>query len=208
MSNEQVPSNEIKCENSFRSLFQLKCSYIFAICAFLLLLILLFLFLSFKYQLTSTDGNIYRINKITGDVQLIQGTRFVKIDSVGHASTLRLSKFRKLDEITIPKHNLKCNLDILWRNDDLYYNFNVSPYNDSLKRIREGGYFESLNKGFNIELYDANGFVIAQIPVKISDMTGVVDDNNRPTELSMKGKTHLSYEDMKLLKNWSTTWNF
>ena len=86
--------------------------------------------------------------------------------------------------------------------------FNVSPYNDSLKRIREGGYFESLNKGFNIELYDANGFVIAQIPVKISDMTGVVDDNNRPTELSMKGKTHLSYEDMKLLKNWSTTWNF
>ena len=77
-----------------------------------------------------------------------------------------------------------------------------------LKKLREGYYFESINKGFNIELYDENGFVIAEIPIKINEMTGIVDENNKTSELQKKGKIFLSYEDMKLIKNWSTTWNF
>ncbi len=173
-----------------------------------LLVILFFELLGFKYKLVSTDNNIYRINQITGDVKLIKGTRFVHIDNITESGRLGLSKVRKLDEITIPKHNLTCSLDILWRSDNLYYNFKVSPYNAALKKLREGYYFESINKGFSIELYDENGFVITEIPVKINEMTGIVDENNKMSELQKKGKIFLSYEDMKLIKNWSTTWNF
>ena len=175
---------------------------------FELLVILLFELLGFKYELVSTDNNIYRINQITGDVKLIKGTRFVHIDNITESGRLGLSKVKKLDEITIPKHNLTCSLEILWRSDNLYYNFKVSPYNAVLKKLREGYYFESINKGFNIELYDENGFVIAEIPIKINEMTGIVDENNKTSELQKKGKIFLSYEDMKLIKNWSTTWNF
>lgn len=176
----------------------------YAIC-FLLALIVVFLF-SFKYKMVSTDNNVYRINQITGDVKLIKGTRFVDIDKMSKRSGS--SQLRTMEEITLPKNNLNCKLEILWRNDNLYYTFSASPYNGSLKKVREGSYYESINKGFDIQLYDENKFVIAHIPVKINDMTAIVDEQGKPAELQQKGKINMSYEDMKLIKDWSTTWNF
>ena len=190
---ESIQNNEVNEDNKENS--SSKCvskvqkfviGFIFA-----LLVILLFELLGFKYELVSTDNNIYRINQITGDVKLIKGTRFVHIDNITESGRLGLSKVKKLDEITIPKHNLTCSLEILWRSDNLYYNFKVSPYNAVLKKLREGYYFESINKGFNIELYDENGFVIAEIPIKINEMTGIVDENNKTSELQKKGKIFL-----------------
>ena len=161
--------------------------------------------LSFKYSLVSTENNVYRINRITGDVQLIKGSRFVDIDKIGKSG---VSQIKTMEEVALPQKDIKCNLEILWRNDNLYYTFSASPYSGELKKLREGSYFDSINKGFDIELYDENKFVIAHIPVKINEMTGVVDESGKPSELLKKGKINLSYEDMKLVKDWSTTWNF
>lgn len=182
-------------------------SYIqYFILVFLIFTILILL--TFKYKLTATDNNVYRINQITGDVQLIKGSRFVHIDKISESDKLGLSKLTKLKEIVIPKHKIRCNLEVLWRDDQLYYNFTASPYDGKLKKIREGSYFESLNAGFKILLYDKDGFVLAEIPVKIDEMTGNIDGKGKTIELQEKGSIGLSYSDMKLINNWSSIWNF
>ena len=119
--------------------------------------------LSFKYSLVSTENNVYRINRITGDVQLIKGSRFVDIDKIGKSG---VSQIKTMEEVALPQKNIKCNLEILWRNDNLYYTFSASPYSGELKKLREGSYFDSINKGFDINPLTPAFFASSSISVQ------------------------------------------
>lgn len=196
---DEINEKECKCKVFFQNHKKafIITSGILLLAAFLLLMNLL----SNKFQLTASNGNVYRVNQVTGDVVMIKGTRLVRIDK---DDTDKLGLY--LREINIK--NVNCNMMAVWRNDKLYYTFSVSPYTGAVKKIKQDSNYSDAHKGFNAKLLDANQFVIAEIPLKIMDLTEIVEDNGVVVKLEDKGKINLSYEDMKLIKDWTLTWNF
>ena len=89
------------------------------------IVILLFL-LSFKYELVASGNNVYRLNKITGQVQQIKGTRFIEIDKILNVKLSKITQLKTWDDLTIGSKKIKVSTKTIWRDGRLYYQIKLS----------------------------------------------------------------------------------
>lgn len=160
----------------------------------------------FKYKLVASNGEIYRINQITGQVQLIKGTRFVAVDRIIDVQKSNYGQLRHWDVISIKNNHIDVDLKTVWRNGRLYYNVDLSPFETELKKVYQG--YDRIYNRITIQFLDENGFLIKEIDVPFSNMAQMTDAENKTKSLQASGSVELAYEDMKLIKNWNCMWNF
>ena len=164
-----------------------------------------------EYQMsTSEGGRIYRLNKKTGAISLIEGYNITNLqepkasESSSNIDSL-LFKSKEWQELTLPTNpNLKVNLKTIWRDGKLFYILYVAPVTDKLKEARTG--FLSNNK-FTLQLTDANGFYLLEIPIPLKSMTEIVDNNGNATYLSANDNVSCTSETYLALASWTCSWN-
>lgn len=167
-----------------------------------ILVVIILALLSFKYELVASGNNVYRINKITGQVQQIKGTRFIGIDKILNVKLSQITQLKAWDDLTIGAKDVKVSLKTLWRDGRLYYKVTLSQSKIIDDIIKKENYYTSY--GINLCLEDKNGFIIKIIPIQLSDFINVVSTDFKYISDSIE----LSYEDAKYIKHINVTWNF
>jgi hypothetical protein len=59
-----------------------------------------------------------------------------------------------------------------------------------------------------LELFDANGFVLARIPIIVGSMSRVVDDKGDGIELASNDSIKMPQDTYTSLVGWNVAWNF
>lgn len=157
------------------------------------------------YEMKHDDkGRTVKINKITGEVSVIEGDKIIKLKDEKDAKAEQEAT-RKLGE---PKVWANIPLSIVgganarlitkWSDGNIYFQFFVD------KNLRgKGKYFANLN----VQLHDNAEFLIEEIPIPVSSMTGQVGADGKIIEsMEYKGKKPMSEDTYKKLKIWNVTW--
>ncbi len=165
-----------------------------------------------QYDLiTSQSGRIYRLNKNSGEVSLVEGTKITKLlepieSELTKEAAKLLTEAKTWPMKSLPQlDTLEVSLTTRWREGNMYYIFYVSPYNKRLSDAHDS-YLSS--KNFTIKLMDADGFVLIDVPITLSSMTRVVDETGKPKGLQMNDHVSCSSEMYLALDHWSSSWNF
>lgn len=168
------------------------------------LILLVFILCSFKYKLVSSNGEFYRINEITGEVQQIRGTRFIAIDKLKDINKLQLGRLKEWETQKIGKNsNIDVNIKTVWRNGRLYYKVVVTPY-DKIEKIQKKNYIEAFDTGIAVIFKDKDNFTIKEVNLAFRNMTHGISTNS----LSVSDSIELSYEDMKYVDDIAISWRF
>ncbi|MDD8018870.1 MAG: hypothetical protein PHP42_10895 [Bacteroidota bacterium] len=156
-----------------------------------------------EYEISKSDGGrIYRLNKHNGEVSLIDGFNIIVL----REPTEQALKIKSWPTITLPSvDSVKLNLKTCWREGKMYYILNVAPYTYRLKTAKES--YLSSSK-FTLEMTDANGFSLLQVPILLSSMTRIVDEKGEPMYITANDNTLCTSETYLTLANWSCIWNF
>lgn len=159
---------------------------------------------SFKYKLVTSNGEFYRINEITGEVQQIRGTRFIAIDKLSDIKKLQLGQLKEWGTQNIGKNaDLDVDIKTIWRNGKLYYRVEVTPY-DKVEELQKKNYSNAYGASITIALLDKDNFTIKEIPITFREMIHGISTNN----LQISDSIELSYEDMKYVDDISVSWKF
>lgn len=169
-----------------------------------------------QYQVvTGSDGELYRFNKKTGEMSIIREKEKKAIAASRKSAAVpdidesSLEKPADWKESRYPGKNLKVRLETVWRENKLCYKFSVYPYK-SLEKIiakKKQDYVYSLLKpGFNIELVDANGFMVKEIKVNLWNMTKVPDESGNTKELMMNSQIECSKQSYKSIGGYTVKW--
>ena len=148
---------------------------------------------------TASNGLVYRINKKTGEVSLVAGAQITKLDEFRGPKTdpAKKSYVRDWPVQTVKSlGDISLRLKTTWRDGKLHYILSVSPISSSLQKARETPYSEAR---FNMAFYDADGFELFTLPVKISEMSEVVDDAGKAQSMRATGSTACSVETYEAL---------
>jgi len=157
------------------------------------------------YEMKQDDkGRTVKINKITGEVSVLDGDKIIKLkDEKDLKSEQEATK--RLGE---PKVWAKMPLSIVgggnarlvtkWSDSNIYYQFFVD------KNLRgKGKYFATLN----VQLHDDAEFLIEEIPIPVSSMTGQLGADGKIIEsMEYKSKKPMSEDTYKKIKIWNVTW--
>jgi len=155
---------------------------------------------------TASNGLVYRINKKTGDVSLVVGAQITKLDEFkgqktdgGKKSYVRdwpVQSVKSLGEISL-------RLKTTWRDGKLHYILSVSPYSSQIQKERERSFSGAQ---FIINFFDTDGFELFSLPVKISEMTAVVDDAGKTDSMRATSSAACSVETYESLGVCSIGW--
>jgi hypothetical protein len=165
-----------------------------------------------EYDLiTSQSGRIYRLNKNSGEISLVDGTKITKLpepiqSEMSRESAKLLVELRSWPKRSLPQlDSLQVSLKTRWRDGILYYIFFASPHN---KRLREAHDSYPTSKNFTLKLMDAHGFVLIDIPMTLSSMSKVVNEMGQAEGLQMNDHVTCSSEMCLALDQWSLSWTF
>lgn len=155
---------------------------------------------------TASNGLVYRINKKTGEVSLVVGAQISKLDEFrgpkpepGKKTYVRdwpVQSVKSLGDISL-------RLKTTWRDGKLHYILAVSPYSAQIQKERER---QLSGAQFIINFFDTDGFELVSLPVKISEMTGVVDDAGKTDSMRATGSSACSVETYEALGVCSIGW--
>ena len=121
------------------------------------------------------DGLVYRLNKESGEVYLLVGKQAIMVEGTENSDTKKPQTAAKEAWVSYQFENLgkstgkvEAQLKTDWRDNKMYYIFslkgNTTNYLEQLQNA-------SPNAQFDISLYDGGGFMVLQIPVKLSDVS-------------------------------------
>ena len=136
---------------------------------------------------TAPNGVVYRINKKTGDVSLIDGTQITKLGVLKDQKTDEEKKSHLIEYPPYPVDSLggiTFKLKTKWRDGKIHYILSVTPYTPQIQRERENPLSSSQ---FHINFYDTDGFKLLSLPVKIFDMTQAVDQAGQTHSMGDNG---------------------
>ena len=149
-------------------------------------------------------GRTVKINKITGEVSVIEGNRIIKLKDENEIkaeqeATKKLEDAKTWQDIPLLiSGSTKASLITKWSDGNLYYQFFVD------KNLRgKGKYLAKLT----IQLFDNASFLIKDIPVSVSSMTGQVGLDGKTIEsMEFKGQISMSEDAYKKIKEWNVVW--
>lgn len=143
---------------------------------------------------TTSNGLVYRINKNTGEVSIVAGAQIARLDEF-RGPKIELAKKSYVRDWPVQTvkslGDISLRLKTTWRDGKLHYSLFVSPISSSLQKARETPYADAR---FNMTFYDVDGFELFTFPVKIAELTQVVDDDGKPQSFSATGATSCSVE--------------
>jgi hypothetical protein len=148
---------------------------------------------------TSSNGLVYRINKMTGEVSLVAGAQVTRLDELRDQKSGTGKKFYTRDW---PAQTLKSLGDIslrlktTWRDGKLHYILSVSPYSSQLQKARETAFSGAR---FHLDFHDEHGFEWFALPIKISEMSEEIDDAGKAQSMRATGSTACSVETYEAL---------
>jgi hypothetical protein len=155
---------------------------------------------------TASNGLVYRINKQTGEVSVVAGTQMTKLDDLREQKkdTPKKTYFREWPVQKIKSlGDISLSFKTTWRDGKLHYILEVSPYSSQIQKEAEGSFSEAR---FNLKLYDTDGFELFSLPVKISEMTGVVDDAGKRNSMRANGSIVCSVDTYEALSGAGAGW--
>lgn len=118
-----------------------------------------------RYQIEGDgQGRIVRLDRLTGNVDYLQGTRFVRVENPGDRRRL-MKELGQVKDWGSAMYDAKYTLRLktAWRNDRMYYQIGIVP-------TPPGTVFN-----FRIALNDADGFQVASISLNVPDGTPTTD---------------------------------
>jgi hypothetical protein len=159
------------------------------------------------YELISNGGTLYRLNKRTGKIDMIFGKEIIPLEDRTREIQKMISSISERSktwpEETLPvAGGLKINLKTRWKDNYLYFIFSVSPY----KNLREAYRANLSSQGFTLRFYDAEGFQIFEIEVKLSDMSRIVDEKGEPIYLEINSRVPCNVETYFAMEAWTCSW--
>jgi len=166
---------------------------------------LLFLIVGCYEMKQDEKGRTVKINKITGEISVIEGDRILKLKDendikVEQAAAKKLGEAKRWPEISLPiVGGSKARLITKWTDGSLYYQFFVD------KNLRgKGNYFANLT----IKLHDDDSFLIKDIPVTVSSMTGQIGLDQKTIEsMQTKGQVPMGEDTYKKIADWNVVWS-
>ena len=150
------------------------------------------------YPANDSKDAYYRLDKMTGDVQLVQGTSMAQVRDKAAASR-GLGDLKDWGERAIPGRGIKVHLKTKWRAKELLYVVQVAPY-DSVEQYRYSG-------SVTVVAADKDGFTLADVPVQLSGMTRIIDEKGVPVELSSNGSWAMDAEKYRAMSSWLVGWS-
>ncbi len=141
--------------------------------------------------ITSQNGRVYRIDKSSGEVSLVEGFTITKLqepktEEESKQEELKLFKAITWPTIKLPGTTITLVLRTIWREGNIYYQLNASPYEGDLQRSAES--YLSSSSYFSIEMRDKDGFILLRVPISISRMSGIVDNNGKRESMEANDK--------------------
>ena len=155
---------------------------------------------------TTKDGLVYRINKDTGEVSLVALAQITKLDEFRGPKTdpTKKSYLRDWPAQSVKSlGDISLRLKTTWRDGRLHYILTVSPISSQLQKARATSYSDAV---FNLGFYDADGFQLFTLPVKVSEMIQVVDDAGKPQSFRATGEMQCSADDYEVIAAPSVGW--
>jgi hypothetical protein len=153
----------------------------------------------------ASNGALYRINKDSGEVSLIEGTQIIKLQEDDGAKGGQAKNYviawpvltnGILENVTL---RLKTN----WRKNRMFYIFDLGPYSDRLKAEQLN---PSTSATFHLNFYDSDGFQIFRLPIPLSQMSQINDDKGTIVALEVNTNILCPLETYETIKDWSTSW--
>ena len=135
------------------------------------------------------EGRTVRIDHWTGDVTIIAGDRMIKAKTQQEqeaeekkqaASVAALAAPKYFPPITLGLGGGMATLETSWRNGTMFYQFSLTPVSKRVEQARN-----LYTNSICLMFYDTAGFKIKQITIRLSSMTGNVDDAGKVNGLSM-----------------------
>lgn len=172
----------------------------------LLALVILVLLIVGCYEMKQDEkGRTIKINKITGEVSVIDGDKILKLKDENdikaeHEATKKLGDAKTLREIPLSIDGVaNSRLITKWSDGNLYYQFFVD------KNLRgKGSTFARLT----IQLFDNAAFLIEQIPVPLSSMTGLLGADNKTIDsMEYKGQLPMGKDTYNKINEWDVIWS-
>jgi len=157
-----------------------------------------------NYEIIESEyGSLYRLNKNTGEVKIIEGRLIKDMYELNTEENVLIDKDPMYWPEFVISHldSLAFNLRTRWREGYMYYIFDVSPYTEGLQEARTRG-------RFILNLSDRYGFQLLEIPINISDMIGMVDDKGERRGLSIDGRISCTLDTYMEINNWTSSWTF
>lgn len=151
------------------------------------------------------NGRTIKVNKITGEVLIIDGNKIVKPktneDIIKDAEVLKnLESIKTWDSIQVligPNPN--ATLKTKWSDGFMYYQLFID---NNLRGL--GGN----NAGFTVEVSDQSGFQIDNFIVPLSTIIANLGaDNKTIVSMEYKGKQALTSEAYKKISGWNIMWH-
>lgn len=155
------------------------------------------------YEMKQDDkGRTVKINRITGEVSVIDGDKIVKLKDENDikAETKKLGEPHKWLTIPLPvASGINASLITKWSDGNIYYQFFVD------KNLRgKGNYYAT----FTILLQDSNAFLIEDISLPVSSMTGMLGaDGKAINSMQFKGQRPMSEDKYKQITEWKVEWS-
>lgn len=158
------------------------------------------------YEMKQDDkGRTVKINRITGEVSVIVDDKIIKLKDENDIKaeqevTKKLGEAKIWSEIPLSiVGGANAKLITKWSDGNIYYQFFVDK---NLRR--KGNYFANLS----IQLHDNAAFLIEQILVPVSSMTGRLGADGKTIEfMEYKGQISMSEDTYKKIKEWNVTWS-
>ncbi len=149
-------------------------------------------------------GRTVKLNKLTGELSIVDGDRIVKLRDENDIKaqqmvTTKLGEAMRWPSVSLAiGGGLNANLITKWSNGILYYQFFVD------KNLRGRSDFAQLK----IHLQDDAQFIIEQIPVNVSIMTGVVNEDGRTIgSMQYKGQLYMSEDVYRKIAGWTVSYS-
>lgn len=158
------------------------------------------------YDMKQDDkGRTVKVNKLTGEIYVIEGDRLIKLKGEKEvkveqdaAKKLGEAKTWPVIPLTIAG-GAEVRLITKWSNGFMYYQFFIN------KNLRgKGNYLSRLT----IKFHDDASFLIDEIPVPVSSMTGVLSlDGRKVQRMEYKGQRLMEQETYKKIRDWNVGWS-
>lgn len=157
------------------------------------------------------DGRLYRVDKKTGKVAVLEGDKVINLTTPEEQEREKSS----LEALSAPKKwktiylkmlgDVTLTLRTSWRENKMYYIFDITPYTERLKKNRESNY--SSLTSFTINMEDLAGFNLLKIKIPLLSMNSIVDRSNKVIGLTINSETDCSIEKYKDFTNWDVEWH-
>lgn len=157
------------------------------------------------YEMKQDDkGRTVKVNKITGELSVIDGDKIIKLKNekevkAEQEEAKKLGDAKRWPEVSLAIANgTNARLVTKWNDGIMYYQFFID------KNLRDkGNYLARLS----IQLHDNAQFLIEEIPVSVSSMTGSLGLDGKTVEsMEYKGQKPMTEEVYKKISEWNVTW--